>query len=235
MLRFFAALLVAAFATLASAAPSTAGGGERVLSYRSDIEVAADASLHVTETIRVEAEGREIRHGLYRDFPTVYDRGGQTITAGFTVDGVERDGHSEPWRREAIEGGVRIRIGDADREIPPGEHSYVIRYTTTRQLDLSDPNFDALYWNVTGNGWALPIDSAEAHVRLPRAVRLGPISIYTGPAGAQGGDAEIVSQVPGEVLIRTTKPLAEGEGLTISVRWPKGIVSPMSTQRSGGL
>jgi hypothetical protein len=44
--------------------------GERILSYRSDIAVRADGVLDVTETIRVNAEGAEIRHGIYRDFPT---------------------------------------------------------------------------------------------------------------------------------------------------------------------
>ena len=236
-LRTLAALLFAAFALLAPAAAQKPGAddeagsyqpanqGERIISYFSDIEVAADASLHVTETIRVEAEGQNIRHGIYRDFPTRYDRDGRVVRVGFTVDGVERDGHSEPWRRESIDGGVRIRIGDADQEVTAGEHSYVIRYTTTRQLNFSNPNFDELYWNVTGNFWRFPIDAAEVHVRLPQAATFGQTSLYTGTVGAHGSDVEIVSQSPGEIVVRTTRPLAEGEGLTISVTWPKGVMT----------
>ena len=81
MIRPFAALLIAAFAFVAPAAAQKPDSGdapifesarqsERIISYYSDIQVAADASLHVTETIRVQAEGREIRHGIFRDFPT---------------------------------------------------------------------------------------------------------------------------------------------------------------------
>jgi hypothetical protein len=65
---------LAAFAlilALLSAAPARA---ERILSYDSDIAVRADGVLDVTETIRAQAEGVDIRHGIYRDFPTV--RGG---------------------------------------------------------------------------------------------------------------------------------------------------------------
>ena len=43
---------------------------ERILAYHSDIDVHADASMTVTETIRVRAEGNNIRRGIYRDFPT---------------------------------------------------------------------------------------------------------------------------------------------------------------------
>ena len=229
MLRLFAALLAAAFAMLAPAASARAsvgdaGQSERIISYFGDIEVAADASLHVTETIRVEAEGRDIRHGIYREFPTRYERGGRVVEAGLSVDGVECDGHSEPWRQEAIDGGVRIWIGNAERELTPGEHSYVIRYTTTRQLNLSNPDFDELYWNVTGNGWPFQIDAAGARVHLPQAVRFGQRAFYTGSRGSTAHDAEIVSEGPGEIVIRTTRPLAGGEGLTIAVSWPRDIV-----------
>ena len=107
----------------------------------------------------------------------------------------------------------------------PGEHSYVIRYTTTRQLNFSNPNFDELYWNVTGNFWRFPIDAAEVRVHLPQAAQFGQTSFYTGAVGENGHDAMIASQGPGEIVIRATRPLAEGEGLTISVTWPKGVVT----------
>ena len=54
---------------------------ERILDFHSDIAVAADAGMRVTETIRVRAEGQQIRHGIYRDFPTDYrDRYGNRLT-----------------------------------------------------------------------------------------------------------------------------------------------------------
>ena len=60
------------------AAPAAAQ--ERILAYHSLLEVQADGSLEVTETIRVRAEGREIRRGIYRDFPTRYrDRAGNRV------------------------------------------------------------------------------------------------------------------------------------------------------------
>ena len=236
MLRTLAALLIAALVVAAPAAalakpPADAesfvstGQGERIISYRSDIDVARDSSLHVTETIRVDAEGDNIRHGIYRDFPTRYEREGRTVRVGFTVENVELDGQQVPWSRESIDNGVRVKIGDADTFVPQGEHVYTIRYTTTRQLNFSNPQFDELYWNVTGNGWLFPIETAEVRVHLPQEVQFGETNLYTGPQGSTARNAELVSREADAIVFRTTQPLAPYEGFTISVTWPKGVIA----------
>ncbi|HYN46921.1 MAG TPA: DUF2207 domain-containing protein [Allosphingosinicella sp.] len=199
--------------------------GERIASWRSDIEVMRDSALRVTETIQVNAEGRDIRRGIYRDFPTRYTRDRRTVRVGFEVESVERDGRAEPWSRERIDNGVRIRIGDADVDLPEGRHTYVIRYRTTRQLRFG-PDFDELYWNVTGNGWRFPIESAEVRIQLPEAASFRESNFYTGPQGSQDRNAELVSQQPGEIVLRTTAPLGPEEGFTVSVTWQKGVVTP---------
>ena len=58
-------------------------GDERILSFHSDISIAADATMTVDETIRVRAEGQNIRRGIYRDFPTDYtDQYGNRFVVG---------------------------------------------------------------------------------------------------------------------------------------------------------
>src|SRR3954468_2007178 len=196
----FAALLIAAFALLTPAAAQKPGAdedgsysspnqGERIISYVSDVTVAPDAVLHVVETIRVEAEGENIRHGIYRDFPTRYERNGRTIRVGFEVEDVQLDGQPVHYARESLSNGVRIKIGDADSDVSRGEHSYVIRYTTTRQLGFF-PNYDELYWNATGTDWMFPIDSAEVRVHLPQQVPFGQRALYTGAQGSTASDAQ---------------------------------------------
>lgn len=238
--RTLLALLVAALALLAPALGQAkpegpgvpddwgtlpAATGERILSYRSVIHVGADGALDVVETIRVNAEGREISHGIYRDFPTIYRRDGRRIRVGFGVEGVERDGRPEPYALEHIPNGTRIRIGDADTNVPEGQHSYVIRYRTTRQIGFFD-GFDELYWNVTGTDWIFPIDSVEARIYLPQEVDFGQSMIYTGPQDATDGhDGEVASERPGEIVFRSTRPLGPREGMTVAVRWQKGVVA----------
>ena len=221
MIRSVLALFLAALALLA---PGMAAADERILSWRSDIEVRADGALDVTETIRLTVEGNQINHGIYRDFPTTYEREGRRVRVGFDVHSVERNGQPEPYDTEGVGNGVRIRIGDGNVYIPHGEQNYVIRYTTTRQLGFFE-GYDELYWNVTGNGWAFPIDRAEAHIRLPQPVPFGPErAFYTGPQKSTARYAEVVAEGRGEILIRSTGPLQPYEGLTVAVRWPKGVV-----------
>ena len=45
---------------------------EQILDFHSDITLQEDSTLEVTETITVFAAGNQIRHGIYRDFPTTY-------------------------------------------------------------------------------------------------------------------------------------------------------------------
>ena len=78
-------------ALLVAALPGQAQ--ERVLEFHSEIHVGADGVLSVTETIAVHAEGREIRRGILRDFPTVYrDRLGAKVKVPFDVQSVTRNG-----------------------------------------------------------------------------------------------------------------------------------------------
>ena len=144
-----------------------AGAVERILSFVSDVAVERNGDLDVTETIRVQAEGNQIRHGILRDFPTIYTRNdGTRVEVGFTVQSVTRDGGSENWTLEGLSNGVRVRIGSADATVSNGPHTYVIKYVTTRQIGFF-ADYDELYWNATGTGWTFPIDQAEARIALP--------------------------------------------------------------------
>ena len=59
--------ILALLVFLLAAVPALAA--EEIELYRSDVDVQSNGDLVVTETIRVNAEDRNIRHGIYRDFP----------------------------------------------------------------------------------------------------------------------------------------------------------------------
>jgi len=236
MTRSFARLAALGF-TLASAAvltppPSAAqdlpSGPERILSFQSEITVSTDGSMQVHETIKVRAEGVQIRRGIYRDFPTDYrDRLGNRYVVGFEVLDATRDGQAENYRVESRENGKRVYLGRKSVLLSPGEYSYSITYRTTRQLGFF-PDHDELYWNVTGNGWVFPIERAIAVVNLPAGIRPAAILLdgYTGPQGSLGKAFEASVDPQGHAIFTTTKPLGPAEGLTIVVSWPKGFIAP---------
>jgi uncharacterized membrane protein YgcG len=208
---------------------------ERILDFHSDIVIAADASMQVSETIRVHAEGNQIRHGIYRDFPTDYrDRYGNRVRVAFEPEGVTRDGADEPFHTEGQANGVRVYFGSENALLDPGDYTYVLRYRMTRQLGFFDDH-DELYWNVTGNGWDFPIAAASATVALPGAIAPADLHVeaYTGEQGAKGRDYTASADAPSHAEFRATRALAPREGLTIVVGFPKGIVTePSSAERT---
>jgi len=226
-------LLLAGLLCLSVAALAVAE--ERILEYGSIVSIQPDASLEVTETIRVRAEGQSIRRGIYRDFPTTYrDREGNTVIVPFTVQGVLLDGRPEPFSVKPASNGKRVYIGHPDRFVQPGVHTYTLAYRTSRQLGFFEEH-DELYWNVTGNGWRFPIDSAWCVVTLPDGngtARITMTEAYTGRMGETGRDFKILADPGGSARYVTTRSLAPGEGFSIVAGWPKGLVrEPSSSDR----
>ncbi len=208
---------------------------ERILSFDSRIDVFADGDLVVTETIRVKAAGQKIRRGIYRDFPTRHtDNRGRTVKVRFDILEVLRDDRPEAYHTEQLSNGVRVYMGRTDLLVQPGEITYTLAYRTDRQIGFFE-QFDELYWNVTGNGWAFPIDRARAVVRLPRGAHVIQSAAYTGLFGSQGQDYEIEDNGD-EIGFIATRTLGPREGLTIAVAWPKGYVqAPTASETLGRL
>lgn len=125
---------------------------ERILDYKVDIAIQADGSLDVTERITVNVEGNQIRRGIYRDFPTRYrDRYGNRVVVDLQVLDVQRNDQPEPWFTERLSNGIRINTGNDDLLPAPAEHTFTLRYRTTRQLGFF-ADHDELYWNAIGTG-----------------------------------------------------------------------------------
>ena len=78
MLNRISAGILAAFVLLT--AGLCAQADERILKFVSDIDVASNGTLTVTETIAVSAEGDQIKRGIFRDIPLAVE--GERV-AGF--------------------------------------------------------------------------------------------------------------------------------------------------------
>ncbi len=212
--------ITAAGVTAAQAADT---GAERILRFHSLVRVDKDASINVTETITVLCRGETIRRGIYRDFPVNYpERLGLKKRVPFEVISVMRDGMPEEYRTAEESGSVRIYIGKSDYFLPKDRvYTYAITYRTSGLLQYEN-NFDSLYWNVTGNFWSFPMDTVEATVDVPGEIIFS--DAWTGPAGSLAGDFTSEKKSALSVFFRTTRPLSTGEGLTVRVNFPAGIV-----------
>lgn len=205
---------------------------ERVRSFDAQITVQADGDMQVQEKIEVQATGDQIRHGIYREFPTRYtDHLGNRYVVMFQIVGVQRDGHVEPYHTESLTNGIRVYFGDKDTLISSGVHHYVFTYRTNRQLGFFSDH-DELYWNVNGLGWIFPMDVVTATVILPPQIHNFVTGLYgyTGAQGEQGQEFTASRDKDGNPLFRAEN-LAPLHGLTIVVTWPKGLIPEPTRQQ----
>jgi len=227
------ALLLFLLCVLALAAPcAVVVQSERILEYHSDITLQDDGTMLVEETIRVLCAGNQIRHGIYRDFPTRYqDHLGNRYVVGFEVTGATRDGAPETFRVEDRSNGKRIYLGDKSYLVPYGEHTYTISYTTNRQLGFF-PDHDELFWNVTGNGWGFVIERTSATVHLPEQIPAAQVQ-PSGFTGAQGSNERglSTSSENGAFSFSANHRLGQGYGLTILLSWLKGFIAEPTQQQ----
>ncbi|WP_422019249.1 DUF2207 domain-containing protein [Roseibium sp.] len=228
-MRFHQGLMAVLAAVLWLVTVSGAVSEERILAYVSDIDVQQDGSLIVTETIRVRAEGDEIKRGIFRDVPLrAKDANGWEHDVPFELLEVLRDGQRENKFTRENGRGVRIYIGREDVFLDPGVYTYTIKYRMWRQVRFFD-GYDEVYWNATGNEWIFPIDEAVARVRLPAGADATQYAAYTGAFGSDATDYEAsVDPATGQVVFETTQPLGAYEGLTVAVGFPKGFVAEPS-------
>jgi len=228
---FFILICAAVFSLIFGFSGSVhASQSERILDFKSLIRIHKNGSMTVSETIRVFCAGRSIRHGIYRDFPTTY-RGlhGNTFKVSFHVLRVSRDGASEAYHLKSLSNGIRVYIGRKKVFVPHGIHTYTLVYKTDRQLGFFKDH-DELYWNVTGNGWRFPMEHVSATIILPPGAKITQRTAYTGVKGARGADYSAGTDANGNVTFETTRLLRPGEGISIVVAWPKGVVHEPTRQ-----
>jgi uncharacterized membrane protein len=191
-----------------------------VQSFNAQITVKTDGTIEVTEIIETKFVGSY--HGIYRTIPVEYtNEQGLNYTLFVEPLGVTDDDFHALKYEESRQGrNLKFKITvpgaqDATRTV-------IIRYRVVDALRFFEDH-DELYWNVTGNEWAVPIQSARAQIELPAGVTGLRAIAYTGVFGSRTQDADVAIN-GNTVTIKAKHPLSFHGGLTAVVGWDKGIV-----------
>jgi len=193
--------------------------------FDTQIAVARDGVSTVTE--RLDVEFRGTFHGIYRDIPIQYPGPrGSNYTLFLNVTGVtDGEGNKLKYETSTRNGSrhLKIYIPDAVNATRTVE----IHYRVTNAVRWFDDH-DELYWNVTGNDWPVPIESAAATITFPtNAGGNLRAQAFTGLYGSQQQDATV--RVNGDsVSVQTNGPLSMREGLTADVYITKGVLTQPS-------
>lgn len=196
---------------------------EAIVSYFSNIIVNVDNSIDVTETITYNT-GPQEHHGIYRDIYPYSSQEKKMLIENVTVT----DENGSPYQFQLSDSGdnTRIKIGDPNRTFS-GQKIYIVRYHATRAVaQLKD--LDEIYWNVTGNGWGMPIYQAQASIILPSGASMIQSACYYGPKGSTN-QCQLANSENGSYTFYAPSTLNPYEGLTAAVGFPKGIVTPYSS------
>ena len=205
---------------------------ERILSFHSDLKIDSSGLLRITERIRVNVNGDQIKRGLVRTLPLYRtDIYSTRKKMDFLVERVLKDGAEEPFSTKEADGNRSVYIGRESVLLEPGIYEYQIVYSTRGQVGFFE-GYDELYWNVTGNEWNFPIDSASATIHFPTGAKGGNTVCYTGSAGSKAHDCNSFSDRDGSVTFKTNQPLNQGEGFTIAAAFTSGLIKrPSFTER----
>ncbi|MDA6070719.1 DUF2207 domain-containing protein [Flavobacterium sp. AC] len=200
---------------------------ERILNFDVKIKIEKSGHINVVEKISIYAEGNIFRHGLLRILPlTRKDKDGHEIDVQYTINSVKKDGKTESYFTKEESGDWKIYIGNKDLELQSGIYDYEISYTAPFQIGYFD-QYDELYWNVTGNGWNLPIDKATCEISLPSENnKFENFHCYTGLSGST--ESNCIGSLNDDHTVASfgTVQLSANEGLTVAASFAKGIVDP---------
>src|SRR5271166_5864025 len=197
----------------------------RIARFDTQMSVAQDGIATVSERLDVVFVGSF--RGVYRDIPIEYPGPhGSNYTLFLKVTGVtDGDGNKLKYDSSTRNGNRHLKIYIPDAV--DATRTVQIHYTVTNAVRWFD-DYDELYWNVTGNDWPVPIDSASASINFPpNAAGELRAQAFTGVYGSKGQRAGV--KVSGyTVSVETTDPLSMREGLTADVYIPKGILTQPS-------
>lgn len=183
-------------------------------------DIQPDGTVQATEAVDVDFRDQP-HHGIFREFRDrfFYD---ETRLREYPIDLISVTGaDGRPHEvKESRDGALRrFQIGDPDRTIV-GKQTYRLVYRLEQALN-GFADHDELYWNATG-AWQIPIARASVVVTAP-AGAINRVDCFQGPAGSREHcDTRFT---PERAVFAATRPLADGEEMTIVTGLRKGAVA----------
>ncbi|MEO5927180.1 MAG: DUF2207 domain-containing protein [Patescibacteria group bacterium] len=195
---------------------------EVIHNFQVNASLTSDRRFEVTEIIKYDFEDEE-HHGIFRNIPIRYDRDGANYRLRLTDIRVTMDGGKAPFSVSYENDDEVIKIGDGDKYVT-GPHVYTIHYVTDRATNFFKDHSE-IYWNVTGDGWTVPIEQSSFSISLPPAILDHPATTlcFTGSYGSTETACRHVAEGQ-SVQVSTTRVLLPGEGFTAVVGIPAGII-----------
>lgn len=195
---------------------------EKITSFDASYSIQDDGSVDVVEKITYDF-GSAYKHGIYRTIPFVKTNNeGKKFKMDISnISVTDEDYQDLQFSKTQTSSDITLKIGDPNTTIN-GEHMYVISYRVRGALTYFSDH-DEFYWNVTGNGWQVPIDEATSTVGFANDKNASLESVcFSGPTGETAQNCEVLNQA--NSTTSSVHQLLPYEGLTIAVKFPPNLV-----------
>lgn len=217
--------------------------GEQLLDYHTDIHIAANSDLDVTETLTMRVDKDLIHYGTHRDLPDTYrDLNGGASRAQREILDVQIDGNPVPWHTAAIEGSTRLFLGDEQAPVAPGEHTYSLHYRVHDRIAFM-ADHDSLGWVVDKSAWYIAgtpylhaITNASVDITLPASPGKSSLAAVAQARRFNGIEKQAMTTSVRDdgATYAIDVPFMPHAAMAVKLEFPKGIVAaPSVAERIG--
>jgi uncharacterized membrane protein YgcG len=149
---------------------------DQINNFDSEITINQDTSLNIKENIEYQTDLQ--KHGIYRYIPVLYNHDGQKLRRQIKNLKITADnGKKVPYEKSYSDQYLNLKIGDPDVTFT-GSKNYQIEYQVENAVEKVD-GIDQLLWDITGEGWKIPILKSRATVKSEFA-QIDEIDCFTG-------------------------------------------------------
>jgi hypothetical protein len=200
---------------------AASSGGEQIDSYRVNLAVRRDGSMHVSETIAYDFASSPDKHGILREIPIEVND--DSVKKGYDrvypISNIKVTSPTGPHGELDTKVGKQavLQIGNGKDEVS-GQITYVISYDLKGVVNTFS-NHQEVFWNAVGTEWEVPIGSAQATVTGPAGITQ--LACFDGPQGSTQNCPESIGP-NGAGSVRAAAALGEHQGLTVVASFPSG-------------
>lgn len=194
-----------------NASPSQAQSIDQVDQFTSEITINQDTSLRIQETI--EYRTNLDKHGIYRYVPLTYNQDGKKVRHAIkNVRVTNEDGQRINFTQSSDGQNLSLKIGDPDVTFT-GSKTYVIDYDVDKAVRRF-PDHDELYWDITGEGWQIPVLKTQANIKSNFA-DIKQTTCFSGQFGSNDELCQDQIESPAQATFIYDQPINHGDNLTV--------------------
>lgn len=192
-----------------------------IKNFDEQVLVNRDSSIDVTENIETQFIGGPW-HGIYRTIPIQYPGPGGFNYTLLIEDASAREPDGTHLRLEQSHHGPNLEFKIYVPNADDSTQTIVLHYRVLDALRFFSDH-DELYWNVTGQEWNAPIQSATAAIELPEGAAGVHAVAYSGVFNSRTQNANVT--VSGNMVqVESAGALGYHQGLTVVIGFDKGLV-----------